>query len=114
MKTRPAPAPEAFTAGNLTARRIRAEDLAFVQSLMAAPQMHSHKPDPKLPTEAAIAADHGENLSHWERHGLGRYVVMAGDAKIGLCGLSVRRQFPGLNLSYHLRRRTRVKDGQAS
>ncbi|WP_341861812.1 GNAT family N-acetyltransferase [Gymnodinialimonas sp. 57CJ19] len=87
----------------MTARRITAEDLAFVQSLMAAPQMHSHKPDPTLPTQAAIAAAHGETFSHWERHGLGRYVVMAGDTKVGLCGLSVRRGFPGLNLSYHLR-----------
>lgn len=103
MKTCPAPAPETFTAGNLTARRISAEDLAFVQSLMAVPQMHSYKPDPKLPTQAAIAADHGETLSHWERHGLGRYVVMVGDTRVGLCGLSVRPGFPGLNLSYHIR-----------
>lgn len=43
----PAPAPEACTDGNLTARRIAADDLAFIQSLMAAPQLHGHTPGPK-------------------------------------------------------------------
>ena len=95
-------APERFDAGPLLARRLTAQDLAFVQHLMAHPQMHGHKPDPTPPTPDHIAQSHADDLAHWTAHGVGRYLVQQRDRAIGLCGLTQRAGFPGLNLSYHL------------
>ena len=96
------PWPEAFTTPSLIARRIALEDLAFAQDLMARPEMNAHKPDPTPPSADAVAKALAADLSHWQTHGIGRYLVTLQHAPIGLCGLTHRAGAPGLNLSYHL------------
>ena len=88
-------------------RRITANDLPFVQTLMARPAMNAHKPDPTPPSPTKIAEHHARDLSHWRRCGFGRYVVSCNGQSIGLCGLTrpdpARPDgYSGLNLSYHL------------
>lgn len=105
------PVPERFTAGAFAARRIAADDLPFVQTLMARPELSAHKalPHPSPPED--IARNHGADLAHWATQDFGRYVVIDADPNglcrtvsdcVGLCGLSRRDGMAGLNLSYHL------------
>ena len=95
-------APETFTAGTLVARRPTAADLPFVLSLMADPAMHRHRPDPAPPAPSEIEAGFTRDLDHWQRHGFGRWIVIHEGAPVGLCGLTHRAGYPGLNISYHL------------
>ncbi len=70
--------------------------------LMAIPALNAHKPDPIPPSPEQIASLHARDLDHWSQQGFGRYIVHADAAPVGLCGLSLRDGFSGLNLSYHL------------
>lgn len=96
--------PDGFRAPPLSARRIAPGDLAFVQALMARPELSAHKPVPHPSSPEDIAKAHAANLAHWETHGFGRYVVvLAGPiGPIGLCGLTRKAGVDGINLSYHL------------
>ncbi len=96
------PVPEMFAAGRLSARRITARDKGFVTRLMTLPAMNAHKPDPTPPRPAQVSDSLDRDLEHWNRHGFGRYVVSDDTGPIGLCGLTRRDGFRGLNLSYHL------------
>lgn len=97
-------APAFFRADCYVLRRITAQDLAFVQRLMADGDMHAHKPDPTLPGSQEIARNHLADLTHWEAEGFGRYLAFYDLAPIGLCGFSRRAGMAGLNLSYHVHR----------
>lgn len=91
---------DAFTAGPLTARRVTHSDLAFAQTLFAMPALNAHKPLP--PSQDQITTTHRRDLSHWDTHGIGRYLVEKDSEKVGFCGLTHRNSMAGLNLSYHL------------
>lgn len=95
-------APDAWEAGALAARRLGSSDLAFVLSLTADPAMHRHRPVPVAPDPLAVTEGFGRDLDHWQRHGFGRWVVLHDGVPVGLCGLTHRAGYPGLNISYHL------------
>lgn len=94
--------PDQVTTPTLTGHRIAANDLAFLTALMSRPEMNAHKPDPTPPSDASVATTLAADLAHWQRHGIGRFVVSLQDTPIGLCGLTHRAGMEGLNLSYHL------------
>ncbi|MEM7721169.1 MAG: GNAT family N-acetyltransferase [Pseudomonadota bacterium] len=95
-----AQAPETWTTeAGLTGRKIAASDLDFVNTLFADPRMLAHHPNPSpTPPRTSLEGD----LDHWSRHGIGRWSVWRGDARVGLCGLTLRDGYSGLNLSYHV------------
>ena len=102
MNTVPPRAPEAWDAGPVSARRLDPADLPFVLALMADPEMHRHRPVPLPPDPEVVRAGFARDLDHWARHGFGRWVALHHGAPVGLCGLTHRSGYPGLNISYHL------------
>ncbi len=57
---------------------------------------------PRPDTPAESAARLARDIGHWKDHGFGRWAVEANGALIGFGGVSVSKEFDGLNLSYHL------------
>lgn len=101
-----AEAPESGTAfwrvGNLLATRVTRADLPFFQDMFALPQMSTHKPDPRPSPPERIATLLEGDLAHWTQHEVGRWCVWQNGARIGMCGLTVKPEYEGLNISYHL------------
>ena len=93
---------ETWETGPLHVARIVPRDRDFMVALLSIPALSAHKPVPVPDTPDRIAARFTSDLDHWARHGVGRWCVRAAGQPVGLCGLTHRAGFPGLNLSYHL------------
>ncbi|MBB5577732.1 MULTISPECIES: GNAT family N-acetyltransferase [Rhizobium] len=77
-------------------------DLDFVTDLFARPELVAHRPDPTPDTRDASAQRLSRDMEHWRNHGFGRWAVEADGRLIGFGGVTVSKEFDGLNLSYHL------------
>ncbi|AVA22512.1 MULTISPECIES: GNAT family N-acetyltransferase [unclassified Rhizobium] len=77
-------------------------DLDFVTALFARPELVAHRPDPRPDTPDASARRLSRDMDHWPHHGFGRWAVEADGRLIGFGGVTVSKEFDGLNLSYHL------------
>ncbi|TPW29696.1 GNAT family N-acetyltransferase [Martelella alba] len=77
-------------------------DLPFLTALFAKPEMVAHRPTPQPDSADECAARLKKDMAHWQEHGFGRWAVIANGNLIGFGGLTVSKEFDGLNLSYHL------------
>jgi RimJ/RimL family protein N-acetyltransferase len=86
----------------LDLRSPQPEDLAFLTTLFALPEIAAHRPVPKPDTPAESAARLTAELAHWQEHGFGRWIVEEKGLAIGFGGLTWMPTFDALNISYHL------------
>lgn len=77
-------------------------DLGFVTALFARQELVAHRPDPTPDTPEESARRLSRDIEHWHNHGFGRWAVEADGRLIGFGGVTVSKEFEGLNLSYHL------------
>jgi RimJ/RimL family protein N-acetyltransferase len=77
-------------------------DLEFVTALFARPELVAHRPDPTPDASEASARRLSRDMDHWRNHGFGRWAVEAEGRLIGFGGVTVSKEFDGLNISYHL------------
>ncbi|MFT4183267.1 MAG: GNAT family N-acetyltransferase [Rhizobium sp.] len=77
-------------------------DLGFVTALFARQELVAHRPDPTPDTPEESARRLSRDIEHWRSHGFGRWAVEADGRLIGFGGVTVSKEFEGLNLSYHL------------
>ncbi|RMA43139.1 GNAT family N-acetyltransferase [Rhodophyticola porphyridii] len=91
-----------FRTARLTCRPVEASDAAFYADLFARQELVEHRPDPTPFDTARSATSLGRDLAHWQRHGFGRWALLHAGRPVGLGGLSLKFQYRGLNLSYHL------------
>jgi RimJ/RimL family protein N-acetyltransferase len=83
--------------------RIPAEgDIDFLTRLFSRPELVAHRPVPRPDSPEESAARLARDIGHWKDHGFGRWAVEANGALIGFGGVTVSKEFDGLNLSYHL------------
>ena len=85
----------------LTLRRPQAEDLGFLTTLFALPEMVAHRPVPKPDTPSESAARLSTELAHWQEHGFGRWIAETDGQLVGLGGLNWMAAYDALNISYH-------------
>lgn len=78
------------------------EDLHFLTELFARPELVAHRPVPQPDSPEESVARLAKDMAHWRQHGFGRFAVVAKDELIGFGGVTVSKEFDGLNLSYHL------------
>lgn len=77
-------------------------DRDFIIALFSRAELVAHRPDPTPdPPEASIARLL-RDITHWQTHGFGRWAIEADVGIIGFGGVTVTKDFDGLNLSYHL------------
>jgi RimJ/RimL family protein N-acetyltransferase len=79
-----------------------AEDIDFLTQLFSQPELVAHRPVPRPDTPEECAARLARDIGHWQDHGFGRWAVEVNNALIGFGGVTVSKEFDGLNLSYHL------------
>ncbi|ARQ58895.1 UNVERIFIED_ORG: RimJ/RimL family protein N-acetyltransferase [Rhizobium etli] len=79
-----------------------AADIHFLTELFLRPEVVAHRPVPRPDTPEESAARLARDIAHWKDHGFGRWAVEANGALIGFGGVTVSKEFGGLNLSYHL------------
>lgn len=77
-------------------------DIDFLTRLFSRPELVAHRPVPRPDTPEESAARLARDVAHWKDHGFGRWAVESNDALIGFGGVTVSKEFDGLNLSYHL------------
>ncbi|HEY0124426.1 MAG TPA: GNAT family N-acetyltransferase [Rhizobium sp.] len=77
-------------------------DLDFVAALFSRQELVAHRPDPTPDTREESARRLARDMDHWRSHGFGRWAVEADSGLIGFGGVTVSKEFEGLNLSYHL------------
>ncbi|WP_133705065.1 GNAT family N-acetyltransferase [Rhizobium sp. BK313] len=77
-------------------------DLDFVTALFARRELVAHRPDPTPDTPEESARRLSRDMDHWHNHGFGRWAVEVDGRLIGFGGVTVSKEFDGLNLSYHL------------
>ena len=77
-------------------------DLDFVTALFARRELVAHRPDPTPDTPEESARRLSRDMNHWHSHGFGRWAVEVDGGLIGFGGVTVSKEFDGLNLSYHL------------
>ncbi|MBY5455431.1 GNAT family N-acetyltransferase [Rhizobium leguminosarum] len=83
--------------------RIPAEgDIDFLTRLFSRPELVAHRPVPRPDSPEESAARLARDIGHWKDHGFWRWAVEANGALIGFGGVTVSKEFDGLNLSYHL------------
>jgi RimJ/RimL family protein N-acetyltransferase len=83
--------------------RIPAEgDIDFLTRLFSRPELVAHRPVPRPDSPEESAARLARDIGHWKDHGFGRWAVEENGALIGFGGVTVSKEFDGLNLSYHL------------
>lgn len=78
-------------------------DADFLIRLFSRPELVAHRPVPRPDTPEESVARLARDVGHWKDHGFGRWAVEADGALIGFGGVTVSKDFDGLNLSYHLR-----------
>jgi ribosomal-protein-alanine N-acetyltransferase len=79
-----------------------AGDLDFLTQLFSRPELVAHRPVPRPDSPEESAARLARDIGHWKDHGVGRWAIEANGALIGFGGVTVSKEFGGLNLSYHL------------
>ncbi|MDK4731367.1 GNAT family N-acetyltransferase [Rhizobium sp. CNPSo 3490] len=77
-------------------------DLDFLTRLFSRPEVVAHRPVPRPDTPEESAARLARDIGHWKDHGFGRWAVESDNALIGFGGVTVSKEFEGVNLSYHL------------
>jgi ribosomal-protein-alanine N-acetyltransferase len=77
-------------------------DLDFVATLFSRQELVAHRPDPRPDTPEESAQRLARDMDHWRNHGFGRWAAEADGRLIGFGGVTVSKEFEGLNLSYHL------------
>ncbi|EJT04793.1 GNAT family N-acetyltransferase [Rhizobium sp. CCGE 510] len=77
-------------------------DILFLTELFSQPELVAHRPVPRPDSPEESAARLARDIGHWNDHGFGRWAVEADGALIGFGGVTVSKEFVGLNLSYHL------------
>ena len=86
----------------LVLRRPRKSDEAFLIDLFSRQELVAHRPDPTPDPPEASVKRLVRDLAHWDEHGFGRWAVEVEGRLIGFGGVTVSKEFEGLNLSYHL------------
>ncbi|OWO96286.1 GNAT family N-acetyltransferase [Rhizobium esperanzae] len=79
-----------------------AGDFHFLTELFSRPELVAHRPMPRPDSPEESAARLSRDIGHWKDHGFGRWAVEAAGALIGFGGVTLSKEFGGLNLSYHL------------
>ncbi|MGR9373385.1 GNAT family N-acetyltransferase [Rhizobium leguminosarum] len=79
-------------------------DIDFLTRLFSQPELVAHRPVPRPDSREESAARLARDIGHWKDHGFGRWAVEANGALIGFGGVTLSKEFDGLNLSYHLQR----------
>jgi ribosomal-protein-alanine N-acetyltransferase len=77
-------------------------DILFLTELFSRPELVAHRPVPRPDSPEESAARLARDIGYWKDHGFGRWAVEANGALIGFGGVTVSKEFGGLNLSYHL------------
>jgi len=77
-------------------------DIDFLTRLFSQPELVAHRPVPWPDSREESAARLARDIGHWKDHGFGRWAVEANGALIGFGGVTLSKEFDGLNLSYHL------------
>ncbi|PDT00741.1 GNAT family N-acetyltransferase [Rhizobium chutanense] len=77
-------------------------DIHFLTELFSRPELVAHRPVPRPDSPEESAARLARDIKHWKEHGFGRWAAETEDALIGFGGVTISRDFDGLNLSYHL------------
>ncbi|MGR9129868.1 GNAT family N-acetyltransferase [Rhizobium leguminosarum] len=77
-------------------------DIDFLTRLFSQPELVAHRPVPRPDSRQESAARLARDIGHWKDHGFGRWAVEANGALIGFGGVTLSKEFDGLNLSYHL------------
>lgn len=93
---------DVWGAGRIVATRVAPEDFPALAALFALPETTAHRPDPTPDRPEASHARLARDLAHWRAEGFGRWRLSVGAETIGFGGLTRRRGFDGLNLSFHL------------
>ena len=96
------PVAETRRTDRLLLRLPKADDLPFLTELFAKPELVAHRPVPRPDSPEECAARLARDRAHWKDHGFGRWAVIANGKLIGFGGVTVSKEFDGLNLSYHL------------
>ena len=78
------------------------KDRQFLTELFSRFELVAHRPDPNPDSPGESAARLARDISHWRDHGFGRWAVEVDGMLIGFGGVTVSKDFEGLNLSYHL------------
>ncbi|MEI9424281.1 GNAT family N-acetyltransferase [Mesorhizobium sp. Cs1299R1N1] len=86
----------------LLLRQPTAADVAFVTRLFARPELVAHRPDPSPDTARQSTERLLRDIDHWREHGFGRWAIEVDGVPVGFGGVTVSKDFRGLNLSYHL------------
>ncbi|EJC80074.1 acetyltransferase, ribosomal protein N-acetylase [Rhizobium leguminosarum bv. trifolii WSM2297] len=94
------PAPRQTT--RLRLRIPQPADIHFLAELFSRPELVAHRPVPRPDSPEESAARLARDIKHWKEHGFGRWAVETEGALIGFGGVTISRDFDGLNLSYHL------------
>ena len=86
----------------LSLRQPEMADAGFLTELFSRHELVAHRPDtrPDSPQQSAERLD--RDMAHWVEHGFGRWAILAKGNLVGFGGVTVSKQFEGLNLSYHL------------
>ncbi|WP_245457485.1 GNAT family N-acetyltransferase [Rhizobium leguminosarum] len=79
-----------------------AQDINFTADLFSRKELVAHRPDPHPDTPEESAARLARDMAHWKDHGFGRWTALADGNLVGFGGVTVSKEFDGLNLSYHL------------
>ncbi|WP_245312416.1 GNAT family N-acetyltransferase [Rhizobium sp. R693] len=77
-------------------------DIDFIVDMFSRRDLVAHRPDPRPDTPEESAARLARDMAHWKDHGFGRWAALAGENLVGFGGVTVSKEFEGLNLSYHL------------
>lgn len=93
---------ERWHIGELRCEKPGADDFPFYRDLFSLPELSAHKPDPRPDSPDILRSRFDADMAHWESHQIGRWCVHRDGRQIGFCGLTVRSDYPGLNISYHL------------
>ncbi|MGO4569628.1 GNAT family N-acetyltransferase [Rhizobium sp. 2YAF20] len=86
----------------LLLRRPTTLDRDFLTELFSRHELVAHRPRPTPDTPQESAARLTRDIGHWVDHGFGRWAVEANGRLIGFGGVTLSKEFEGLNLSYHL------------
>jgi RimJ/RimL family protein N-acetyltransferase len=86
----------------LSLRLPEAQDINFTADLFSRKELVAHRPDPHPDAPEESAARLARDMARWKDHGFGRWTALADGNLVGFGGVTVSKEFDGLNLSYHL------------
>src|ERR1700751_2450518 len=93
--------PRARRTERMLFRLPEAGDVHFLTELFSRHELVAHRPDPRPDSPEEIAARLARGIVHWKEHGFGRWAIEANCALVGWGGVTISKDFEGLNLSYH-------------